>query len=148
MDAQIRLNPKLVVERLQKALNERDVDGIVECFDPLYYGEQPAHPDRAFRGREKIRAEWTTIFGHVPDFRAEVVRYTAERDVIWAEWHWSGSRIDKTKLEMRGVAVLGVREDRVIWSRIYMEPVREGGAGIETFVEQVAKGPKRRQDAL
>lgn len=148
MATQIRLNPKLVVARIMRATNERDIDALVECFDPLYYGEQPAHPDRTIRGRERIRAEWSAIFSRVPDFKAEVLRHSADGDVTWVEQHWSGTRPDKTKLEMRGVAILGVRAGRVIWSRLYIEPVRQGGAGFETFVEEVAKGLKRGRSAL
>ena len=43
----------LVAERLHAAMNARDIDAFVACFDEDYESEQPAHPDRAFRGRER-----------------------------------------------------------------------------------------------
>jgi predicted SnoaL-like aldol condensation-catalyzing enzyme len=137
MEGQIHVNPKLVGERLQKALNEHDVNALVDCIDPFYFGEEPAHPDRAFRGREKIRTQYSTIFSLVPDFKVEIVRHTAEADAIWIEWHWFGTRADKTKLDMRGVSIMGVRENRVTWSRVYMEPVEVGGGGLEATTEQL-----------
>jgi hypothetical protein len=35
-------------------MNARDIDAFVDCFDEDYESEQPAHPDRAFRGRELV----------------------------------------------------------------------------------------------
>jgi limonene-1,2-epoxide hydrolase len=135
MDEQIHLNPKLLIERLQDALNNHDVDAIVERFDPFYYGEQPAHPDRAFRGWEKIRTEWSAIFKRVPGFKSEIVRSVADSKTIWTEWYWHGTQTDGKKLEMRGITIFGLREDRFVWSRIYVERVEVGGAGIETITE-------------
>ncbi len=133
MEGQFRVNPKIVIDRAQKALNDRDVDAFAECFDPLYYGEQPLHPDRALRGREKIRTQWSAIFSHVPGFEAKILRYATEGDVVWTECHWTGTQADKKKLEMRGVIIFGVREDHIIWSRIYLEAVQAAGGGIEAI---------------
>ena len=69
--------PRLVVERLNDAMNAHDIDAFVACFDDDYESEQPAHPDRAFRGREQVRRNWSAIFEGVPDFRSELVRSTA-----------------------------------------------------------------------
>ena len=35
-----------------------------------------------------------------------------------------------TRLDMVGVFVCGVREGRIAWARLYMEPVEQAGAGI------------------
>ncbi len=147
MAGKIHLNPKLLVARLQKAMNDHDVDAFVDCCDPLYYGEEPAHPDRASRGREKVRAQWSTIFNNIPDFSWEVARHISADDVTWIEWHWSGTLKDKTKLDMRGVSIFGVREDHVTWSRIYMEPVEEGGAGMAAAVDKLYIPPKKKPQA-
>lgn len=135
MGGQIRLNPKLLLERMQEALNDHDVDALVDCCDPFYYSEQPVHPDRAFRGQERMRSQWSAIFKRVPDFKSELVRYIAGDDMVWAEVHWHGKRIDGRKLDMRGVAILGVRENRLIWSRLYVEPLQAPGGGIEAIAE-------------
>jgi hypothetical protein len=40
---------------------------------------------------------------------------------------------------MRGVTVMGLRDDgRIAWSRLYMEPVEQGGRSIEESVEQLS----------
>jgi len=122
-----------VAERLAVAMNAHDIDAFVECFADDYDSAQPAHPDRAFRGREQVRANWSAIFAGVPDFRAELVRAGVVGDVEWSEWHWQG-----TELEMAGVIVFGVRDGRAAWARLYVEPVEQAGAGIEAAVRDMA----------
>jgi hypothetical protein len=62
-----------------------------------------------------------------------------EGDTGWAEWHWQGTRPDGTRLDMRGVTIFGVREDRIVWGRLDLEDV-EAGQGIDQAVQQMARG--------
>jgi ketosteroid isomerase-like protein len=128
----------LVVERLQDALNAHDIEAFVACFDPDYDSKQPAHPDRGFRGREQVRENWSAIFESVKDFRSELVRAEGSGDVEWSEWRWHGTHPDGTLLDMAGVIIAGVRDGRAIWARLYVEPVEQGGAGIEAAVREMA----------
>jgi ketosteroid isomerase-like protein len=59
-----------VVERLNAAMNAHDLEAFLACFRDDYESEQPAHPDRAFQGREQVRSNWSAIFAGVPDFRS------------------------------------------------------------------------------
>ena len=52
-----------------------DLDAFLACFQDDYESEQPAHPDRAFRGREQVRRNWSAVFDGVPDFRAELLPF-------------------------------------------------------------------------
>jgi hypothetical protein len=56
----------------------------------------------------------------------------AAGDVEWTEWRWHG-----TDLAMAGVIVLGIRDDRVAWARLYVEPIERAGAGIEAAVRDM-----------
>lgn len=127
-----------VVERLNVAMNAHDIDAFVACFDEDYESEQPAHPDRAFRGRDQVRRNWSAIFDSVTDFRSELVRAAAAGDTVWSEWHWQGTHADGTPLDMAGVIVCGVRDGRMAWARLYVEPVEQGGAGIDAAVRRMA----------
>jgi ketosteroid isomerase-like protein len=128
---------ELVVERLNAAMNAHDLEAFVACFDEQYESAQPAHPDRAFRGREQVRRNWSTIFEGVPDFRSELVGTAATGDTEWSEWRWRGTHSDGTSLDMAGVIVCGVRDGRLTWARLYVEPV-EVGAGIDAVVRDMA----------
>jgi hypothetical protein len=126
------------MDRLQAALNQHDLEPFIKCFDPDYQSEQPVHPDRGFAGREQVHKNWSAIFRSTPDFRSELIRVTYEGDTVWAEWHWFGTRTDRTQLDLRGVTIIGIRNAQIHWMRLYMEAVQDGGAGID------AKGRMRR----
>lgn len=125
MVVRTQANPKSVMERLLRAMNEHDVEVFLECIDPDYQSEQPLHPDRAFQGREQVRENWSGIFSSIPDFRAEILRCVSEKDQAWTEWHWSGTGTDGKPVNLRGMTVFGIEGGRIKWGRLYMEPVEE-----------------------
>src|SRR4051794_12761981 len=97
-----------VAEQLLAAMNAHDIDAFVACFHDAYESEQPAHPDRAFRGSDQVHRNWSGIFESTPDFRAELVRVDVVDDAEWSEWRWHGTHADGTVLDMAGVIVAGV----------------------------------------
>ena len=48
-------SPTAVLERLQREINQHDLDALAACFDPDYHSEFPVHPDRTFCGHEQMR---------------------------------------------------------------------------------------------
>jgi hypothetical protein len=122
----------MVAQRIADAMNAHDIDAFVACLHDDYDSEQPAHPDRAFRGSGQVRANWSAVFASVPDFRAELVRADVAGGVEWSEWRWHG-----TDLEMAGVIIFGIRDGRAAWARLYVEPVEQAGAGIEAAVRDM-----------
>jgi ketosteroid isomerase-like protein len=114
-----------VLERLQQALNSHNLEALVACFAPDYQSAQPVHPDRAFQGAEQVRKNWSNIFQDVPDIHAERLRSVVDGNTVWAEWHWSGTKRDGASFAMRGVTIIGVQADQIMWGRLYMEPVQE-----------------------
>ena len=131
--------PSDVLARLGAAMNRRDLAAFVGCFDPEYESEQPAHPDRRFRGRAQVERNWAAMFAGLPDFQAEVVRSAIAGDTAWVEWRWTGTRGDGTRLDARGACIFGVRAGRLAWGRLYMEDV-EQGHGIDAAVTSLASG--------
>jgi ketosteroid isomerase-like protein len=123
-----------VLERLREAQNGRNLDAMLECFDSDYRSEQPAHPNRGFGGKEQVRKNWSSMFESFPDFEAELVRHSSDGDVVWGEWRWRA-----TGLDMAGVTLLGVRDGRIVWGRLYMEPVEEGGEDIDESVQSITE---------
>jgi ketosteroid isomerase-like protein len=126
-----------LVRRLHAAMNAHDLEAFVGCFAEDYDSAQPAHTDRAFRGSEQVRENWSAVFTGVPDFRAELVGVAAVGDTAWSEWRWEGTQIDGGRLDMAGVIVLGVRDEQVAWARLYVEPVERTGAGIDAAVRDM-----------
>ena len=128
-------SPLAVAVALEEAMNAHAIDAFVDLFAEDYDSEQPAHPDRRFRGREQVRANWSGIFAGVPDFRAELVATAADGETVWTEWRWHG-----TGLEMAGVMVMVVTDGRIAQARLYVEPV-EQGEGIEAAVREMSGPP-------
>jgi ketosteroid isomerase-like protein len=131
-----------VLDTMLVALNAHDLDAFVALFAPDYRSEQPAHPDRAFRGSDQVRENWAGVFSGVPDFRAELVLSATTGDgVEVAEWRWKGTHIDGAPFEMCGVTVLGIENDRIAWGRLFMELVDHDGPDIDEMVRQTYRPP-------
>src|SRR3954453_13228354 len=116
--------PPAVIDRLTAAQNAHDAEAMVACFHEDYRSEQPLFPARSFVGIDQVRANWSTLLDAVPDFHAELLRTAAEGDVVFLEVHWTGTKADGAPLDERGVPVLGIRDGRVAWGRLYVD---EGG---------------------
>lgn len=127
--------------RLQVAMNDHDVDAFVACFAPGYRSEQPAHPGRDFAGADKVRENWTQVFGGVPDFRADLISWAATGDgTEVGEWHWHGTHTDGSRFTMAGTTVMGIEGGQIAWGRLYMEAV-EQGADIDQMVRDTYQPP-------
>jgi len=137
-----QLGPLDLLKRLMRAQNDHDIDAFVACFSADYRSEQPVHPDRAFAGREQVHANWSSVFAGVPDFHAELIRSTTDGPTFWAEWRWTGTRSDGSRLDDRGVTIFGVERGQLAWGRLYLEPVQEHGGGIDAAVERMRGGSR------
>ena len=132
--------PHPVLEGLMHAWNAHDIEAFVDCFDAEYRSDQPAHPARSFEGNAQVRANWSEIFDAIPDFAAQLLSFAEQGERIWAEWRWTGTQKDGGRFEWRGVTLFGVREGRIAWARLYMEPVERAGADIRQTVQEMAQG--------
>jgi outer membrane protein assembly factor BamB len=143
-----------LIERLRHALNTRDLEAFLACFAPDYESEQPVHPDRAFRGVDQVRKNWSMILNEIPDFRAELLRSAFDGETAWGEWRWFGTRRDGSRFDLRGMIIFGIQKDQIKWGRLYMEPVQASGAGIDASVKgmteaQAAPGePSEQLEAM
>jgi ketosteroid isomerase-like protein len=128
--------------RLREAINAHDLDAFVALFHADYESDQPAHPSRAFRGADQVRANWSSVFAAIPNLTAELLTSTTSDDETEVgEWYWHGIHLDGSVFAMRGVIVAGTRHDRIAWGRLYMEPVEDDGADIDAMVRETYRPP-------
>ena len=126
-----------VIEQLMAAMNRHDAAAIAACFASDYQSEQPLHPRRGFAGSDQVLANWTSVFEGVPDFRADRIASAEGDGAVWTELRWEGTHRDGSPFLMSGVTVLGIRDDKVAWARLYMEPVESDGGDIEAAVQEL-----------
>jgi hypothetical protein len=85
--------------------------------------------------REDVRTNWAEVIADVPDLRVEVPAAVQDGSTIWTEWRAYGTARSGALLEIRGVIIFGVDGDeRVAWSRMYLEPVEQEGRSLAQLV--------------
>ncbi len=124
------------VNKLERATNAHDVDGIVAGFAGDYVNRTPAHPDRGFTGSDRVRGNWTAILAAVPDFVAEVTDWASRGDTVWTEWLMRGRRGDGSPHEMYGTIIFTMRGDEIAAARFHLEPVESGGPDVDGAVRR------------
>jgi hypothetical protein len=125
-------------------MNRHDLEAFLDCIDPDYRSEQPAHPQRGFGGREQVEKNWSALFEGIPDFHAELLATATDGETSWAEWHWTGTRAGDVPLDMRGVTLFAVGNGRIVSGRLYMEEVEQAGGEIDETVRRLAEGTRPR----
>jgi len=116
------------IERLVRATNAHDIDGIVACFAESYALESPLHPARSFRGKEQVRSNWTQILAAVGDLEARLVASVTDGCNAWTEWEMVGTRRDGVAHCMRGVFVFRIEGGLIVNGRMFLEPVDASAA--------------------
>jgi ketosteroid isomerase-like protein len=127
-----------VAERLIEATNAHDLEAMLACFHPDYRSEQPAHPARTFQGTDQIRQNWSALLEAVPDIHWEVLRSAERADEAWVEARLKGTQPHGARLNEIGVAIFGVRDDKIAWARLYLEEIETNGGDIDAAVQQMA----------
>ena len=127
------MDPKRLLERLHTALNTRDVENLVRCFQVDYESFFPAEPERDYIGQERLRSEWEEVFAVIPDFQADLLHHTVDGPTIWSEWHWRAGeelvQAGREGLNQAGVIIFGVEDGLIAWGRFYMLDVQPAGEG-------------------
>ncbi len=127
-----------VIDRLTVAMNAHDLDAVAGLIHENYRSEQPAHPGRAFVGRNQMRANWEAMFAGIPDIRAVVLRSVRDGDTVWTEWDWMGTRRDGLPFDMRGITLFKIAGDHIVAGRLYMEEVERDMVDIGQTVEELS----------
>jgi ketosteroid isomerase-like protein len=131
-------DPRAVVERLTAAQNAHDLEGMLACFHENYRSEQPMYPARTFQGVDQVRSNWSELLQNIPDFHSETIRSAVDADTVFVEVRWTGTKPDGAPFEERGVLIMGIREERIAWGRLYAEEVEREGADIDAVVRRMA----------
>jgi hypothetical protein len=113
-----------LLKTMTDAINQKDLDRMVDCFDADYESIQPAHPDRSFRGRDRLADNWKWVFRRFDMFEATVLDFAVRDETIWTEWIWRGIDENDDHVTVRGVMIFTVNRGVFQCGRLYLEPVR------------------------
>lgn len=130
--------PEGPVRRMFAAAQQKNLDEMVAQFADDYVNITPNHPVRSFTGSAQVRSNWSQIFAGVPDLTLEVLDVAAADESVWVEWANRGTRRDGIRVEMAGVAIFTVREDRLSAVRFYLEPVEYESGDADDAVRATA----------
>ena len=120
--SQTKLDPYVVFNRLIQAVNNHNLEALVEIFSPDYISEQPFHPERYFTGRAGVRKNWSYFFATIPDIQIDILDEAVISDTVWAELHYHGIQTDGKAYSVRGVTISRIQSDQIKWMRLYIEP--------------------------
>jgi ketosteroid isomerase-like protein len=112
-----------IVGRLERAINERDLEGLIELFRPDVVVEYPAHPSHNFSGRDQIWRNWAPIMAKLDDFKATVIRSVVADNAAWVEYLWEGRQADGSPGDQAGIVIHELDGDKISHVRFYLEPV-------------------------
>ncbi len=139
-----------VVDRLMAATNAHDLDALVGCFADDYVLTDPVHPNRSFTGTGQVARNWAAIFAGVPDVTSRVLHRAdvpaagrPGESTSWLELEMTGTRRDGAPHELAGVMVFGIREDRIVSGRFFLQPVEHGGPDADGAVRTAMQGRQR-----
>jgi hypothetical protein len=113
-----------LLEHLERAMNDHDLESLVSCFHPDYESIQPVHPERAFQGRVHVARNWGWVFEEFSDFQAEILDFAVRDTTVWTEWTWQGTDPLGVEIQVRGIMILTIEDQLFRVGRLYMEPVQ------------------------
>ena len=112
------------VRRSNRALNDGDLDGALEIWDPhAVYHELPGTPldtTEVLRGLDQIRASLKSYIAEFPDFHSEIDELMDGGNKVICLQRWTGTgRGSGLSVELDEVIVLTFEKGKVVEGRVY-----------------------------
>ena len=128
-----------VVKRLPDAMNAHGLQAMLDSFHEDQAASSRCIQDGASRAENRSGRTGppssTQCRSSLRTWSTSVVT-----TIRWSDWRWSGTRQDGSRLDVAGVIVAGVRDRRIAWARLYMEPVEAAQESIDVAVRSMASG--------
>jgi steroid delta-isomerase-like uncharacterized protein len=116
---------EITVEILQDfadAWNRHDIDALMSFMTDDCVFESSAGPDvcgARYAGREAVRASFAEVWTTFPDARWSNARHFVVGDRGVSEWTFTGSRADRTRVEVYGCDLFTCRNGKIVLKNSY-----------------------------
>jgi steroid delta-isomerase-like uncharacterized protein len=116
---------EITVEILQAfadAWNQHDIDALMSFMTDDCVFESSAGPDACgarYSGREAVRAGFANVWATFPDARWNNSRHFVVGDRGVSEWTFSGTRADRTRVEVEGCDLFTCRNGKIVLKNSY-----------------------------
>jgi steroid delta-isomerase-like uncharacterized protein len=116
---------KITVEILQAfadAWNRHDIDALMSFMTDDCVFEGSAGPDACgarYSGREAVRAAFADVWATFPDARWNNPRHFVVGDRGVSEWTFTGTRADRTRVEVEGCDLFTCRNGKIVLKNSY-----------------------------
>lgn len=98
------------LDRLFRAFNAHDADGVMACFTPsatFFAAGGPEACGRRIEGPDAIRAAFVAVWTSMPDAQWAVHRSRVLQGEGVTEWLFTGARADGTRMAAEGLDLFG-----------------------------------------
>jgi hypothetical protein len=72
---------------------------------------------------------------------ARILASAEDAGTVWSEWQMTGTRLDGSAHEMRGVIIFGVDAELIRSARFYLEPVERRSGTVNDAVRRAVTPP-------
>jgi steroid delta-isomerase-like uncharacterized protein len=111
-----------ILEDFADAWNRHDIDALMSFMTDDCVFESSAGPDvcgARHTGREAVRASFADVWATFPDARWNNARHFVVGDRGVSEWTFTGTRADRTRVEVQGCDIFTCRNGKIVLKNSY-----------------------------
>ncbi len=105
-----------LLEKFSACWNAHDVEALLDCMtdDGIFYGSAGTDRDgNKSVGKGALRASYSELWATFPDAAWNQVRHFVSGNRAVTEWHFTGTKADGSKVNVRGCDVFLIRDGKI-----------------------------------
>ncbi len=111
-----------ILQAFADAWNRHDIDALMSLMTEDCVFESSAGPDvcgARYSGSEAVRAAFAEVWVTFPDARWNNPRHFVVGDRAVSEWTFTGTRTDRTRVEVEGCDLFTCRDGKIVVKNSY-----------------------------
>jgi ketosteroid isomerase-like protein len=111
-----------LLQQFAEAFNRHDLDALMSMMTDAPVFEASAGPDvngERHQGRPAVRAAFEAVFKQFPDAQWRDARHFVSGNRAVSEWTFTGTRSDRTRVEVNGCDLFVLRDGKIAVKNSY-----------------------------